>query len=484
MAYELKQELKLTQKLMLTPQLQLAIKLLQLSRQELVDMVREEVDQNPVLDEQPSVDTAVPEPPSASSETEKNEIDWESYVEHHEDFSGRRSLDFSTNTDEDSYFEKAQFSSPTLREHLLWQLRLLGLDAGDIDIGEFIIGNIDEDGYLRIVDTPEKGSDYEQCREAAIMEIGSSLGVEPGRVAPVLETVQQMDPVGVGGTSTIECLLLQAERLPVRDPLVIEIIKNHLGMLANKNYRAIARARRVDMDRVLGVVKVITEALNPMPGAGYGTDESRVVIPDVYVQKVEDEYVVTLNDDGLPRLKISPYYKKMLGSNGALGAETKSYVQERLRSAAWLIRSVHQRQRTIKKVVESIVGFQKDFLDKGLMHLKPIVLRDVAESIGMHESTISRVTSNKYVHTPRGIFELKYFFSTAMTRTDGSDVTAEYIKDRIKSIIDGEDPGAPLSDQRIAAIFKEQDVVVARRTVAKYREDVGYLSSSKRKSRY
>ncbi len=480
MAYELKQELKLTQKLSLTPQLQLAIKLLQLSRQELLDVVKEEVEVNPVLDENVEADLAEASP----NEVEKNELDWQQYLESQDESFSKSRLDFSKN-DNDGLIGKEVIYSDTLKQHLTSQLKFADLNVEEEMVGEFIIGNIDDNGYLRILDdAPLVSSNYELARKDAVQAVSVLLNLQVEMVECVLTRLQEFDPAGVVATSTAECLYLQALRLPIRDTLVEEIVKNHLGLLALKNYKAISKETGADTSDIMSAAQVVRDSLNPMLGGGFEGEVARAVVPDVFIRKVEGEYAVFLNDDGLPRLKISPYYKKLLGKNGKLSEEAKGYVQERFRSASWLIKCIQQRQSTIKKVVESIVKYQGKFLDNGLRSLKPMVLREVAEDIEMHESTVSRVTTNKYVDTPRGVFELKYFFSTAMSKTDGSDVSAEYVKEKVRKLIENEDVAIPLSDQQIAHRLKAFDMLVARRTVAKYREELGFLSSSKRKSRF
>jgi RNA polymerase sigma-54 factor len=478
MAYDFKQEqrqsLKLSQQLIMTPQLQLAIRLLQQSRQELVDTVREEIQSNPVLEDSGMVDTD--DAPEAKPPAK--EFDWQAYLEEYDSY--RIPGQYTSNRQEDNVVESASFSGDSLKEHLLGQLNLSALSEYEKKLGDFIIGNIDDDGYLRVIETGSAAGDL--TYEAAVVdEVAVLTGASANEVQNVLEIIQQFDPPGVCARDVRECLLLQARRLPVRDTLVEEIISTHLEELGRKNYKAIARKMGFSIEKVLETVKKITEFLNPVPCAGYGSDASRVIIPDIYIHKAGDEYVLSLNEDGMPMLKISPYYRRMLKENGA-SSEARGYIQERLRSALWLIKSVHQRQRTLLKVVGSIVKFQKEFLDKGLKYMKPLVLKVVAEDIGVHESTVSRVTSNKYAHTPRGIFELKYFFSTGMSGSDGSNFTAEYIKEKLKSIIQSEDVRNPMSDQQIADKLKEYGIVVARRTATKYREELGYLSSTRRKS--
>lgn len=484
MAYELRQELKLTQNLVMTPQLQLAIKLLQLSRLELVEMVREEVETNPVLEDLsgPEVEAggqeALPEKP------ERPEMDWEAYIEEQSQYRSG-GIDFSERDEEDDFMSNLSAPGGSLPEHLMWQLRMQGLADEDFAVGEFIIGNIDEDGYLRVVERgqmqPMQDDEYEA---ATISEVASSAGASIEDASRVLAMIQQFDPLGAGSRTLRECLLVQARSLPVRDTVMEEVISCHLDKLARKNFKAIAKAIGVEVEEVLEAARTISRCLNPMPGSGFGEDESRAVLPDIYIHKVGEEYVISLNEDGMPKLKISPYYRELLKAGGASADQAKGYIQDKLRSAMWLIKSVHQRQRTIYKVVECIVKFQREFLDRGLKHLKPLVLKDVAVEIGMHESTVSRVTSNKYVQTPRGIFELKYFFSNGIAGEGGEAVAVEYIKEKVRKIIESEDAKNPLSDKQIAEALKESGIMVARRTATKYREALGFQSSNRRKVHY
>jgi RNA polymerase sigma-54 factor len=481
MAYDFKQEqrqgLKLSQQLIMTPQLQLAIRLLQLSRQDLLDTVREELQSNPVLEDSVASDTAdVPEP-----EPPSQELDWQSYLEDYDNY--KPPVRSVVDRQEDSLVERVSPSGGSLKEYLMWQLNNSALSEYEKKIGEFIIGNIDEDGCLRVIERVSVADEDSVYEDAVLDDIARLTGAARLEVQSVLEVIQQFDPPGVGARDVSECLLLQARRLGVRDTVVEEIISKHLERLADKNYKVIAREMDLPLDKVYEAVKIITGNLNPVPGAGFGLDESRVIVPDVYIQKVGGEYVFSLNEDGMPKLKVSRYYRKMLKENGA-SSEAGGYIQERLRSALWFIKSVHQRQKTLLRVVGSIVGFQEKFLDKGLKYMKPLVLKDVAEDVGVHESTVSRVTSNKYAQTPRGVFELKYFFSSGMNGSDGSTITSEYIKERVKSIIESEDLKKPFSDQKIADKLKEFGIAVARRTATKYREEIGYLSSSRRKTHF
>lgn len=485
MAYELKQELRLTQNLVMTPQLQLAIKLLQLSRLELVDMVRQEVLTNPVLEDTAENDGAAEggaeEPPSEAPKAP--EADWQAFLE--SPYQPGR-LNFNERPGDDENDPLANVSSeegPALDEYLLWQLNLNhGLTGDEVRLGEFIIGNIEPDGYLRLIDMA--GMKDEEFEAAVVKEAARLTGFSTGQVEKVLSVIQGFDPPGVAARTLRECLLTQARLLPVRDTVAEEIISSHLELLARRSYKAIAKCLSISVSEVVDASQTINKRLNPTPGSGFGSADARPVVPDIYIQKVGDDYVISLNDNGLPRLRISRYYREVLKArgNGAKGA--KAYLQDKMKSAMWLIKSVNQRQRTIYRVVECIVKFQREFLDNGLKYLRPLILRDVADEIEVHESTVSRVTSGKFVHTPRGIFELKYFFSNSMSNEDGSDTTAEYIKERLKGIIESEDSSKPLSDKRIVEILKESGIVLARRTATKYREAIGFQSSSRRRAHY
>ncbi|MEE9542385.1 MAG: RNA polymerase factor sigma-54, partial [Thermodesulfobacteriota bacterium] len=386
---------------------------------------------------------------------------------------------FNNNPEGDS-LDNITDTSSGLHEHLLSQLHLSGLSDGETALGEFIIGNIDGDGYLRVVE--DNSMDDAGLEEASLLEIGAHTGDEEADVMRVLKTIQMFEPAGVGARSTRECLLLQARCLPVRDTVVEEIISAHLTLLANKNYKLIARKLAISFDEVIRAAKKIVKELNPMPGSAFGTEELSSITPDVFIRKVAGEYIITQNDSGLPRLKISPYYRNLMNNGGELPEQAKEYIQERFRSALWLIKSIHQRHRTIYRVVESIVKFQRDFLDKGVQHLKPLTLKDVADDIEVHESTVSRVTSNKYAETPRGTYRLKYFFSNSLGNQEGIDVSVEYIKSTMLELVSSEESRKPLSDMKLVEELKRFNIDISRRTVTKYREALGILSSHKRKS--
>ena len=478
MALALKQQLKLTQQLLMTPQLQQAIKLLQLSRLELADTIRQEIEQNPLLEEMSPGDTDYDvgmEPPAGTEDTpdipdiEKTgevnmedtsssmqEINWEDDYANYYD----AGFSFSREAPDKNRLSQLDFltKETNLQSHLQWQLSCTEVDSDVEEAAEFVIGNLNSNGFLDI--TAEDIMREMDCNETTARR--------------AIVVVQEMDPAGVGAVDVKESLLLQLKRLDLEDSLAAEIIKDHLHSLELKNYGAIAKAIKRPIKEILAAIDVITN-LNPFPGEQYSERDVHYIIPDVFVHKVGDEYLIVLNDEGLPRLRVSSAYEELIETDSGVPAETKTYIKEKLRDALWLIKSMQQRQRTIYKVVESLLKFQKDFFERGVEHLKPLVLRDVAEDIEMHESTVSRVTTNKYMHTPMGIFELKYFFSTAIPQQDGEALAAESIRQRIKAMIKNENIEKPLTDNAISKALDKEGIKVARRTVAKYREQLGIL---------
>jgi RNA polymerase sigma-54 factor len=470
---EIKQQLKLSQQLIMTPQLQQAIKLLQMSRMELTELVQEELLENPMLEEtaesrdpatERSEDSLNGEDPD-KTRAEGDEIDWERYLENQALQSPLPSVR-AGGDDEAPGFEATFSSDEDLAEHLAWQVRMADFVEDEQRFIALVIGNLDDDGYLKIEGVPA---------EEVVPKLAAEAGLNEEDAEEVLHMLQQLDPLGVAARSLIECLTIQAEHYGM-DELVIRVLKQHLGDLEKRNYQGIAKECGCAVEEIYDVAQIIAE-LEPRPARRFQTEEPRYIVPDVHVHKVGDEYYVVANDDGMPKLKISGFYRAAMADS----AKAKEYVQDKLRSAQWLIRSIDQRRKTIVRVTECIVEKQRDFFDKGIDYLRPMILRDVAEAVGMHESTISRVTSNKYVHTPRGTFELKYFFNSAIRRDNQGDIASESVKQAIKNIIAEEDSKAPLSDQRIVEILGDGGIKIARRTVAKYREMLGILSSSKRK---
>ncbi|HET6461846.1 MAG TPA: RNA polymerase factor sigma-54 [Syntrophales bacterium] len=484
MAFELKQNLKLSQQLVMTPQLQQAIKLLQLSRLELTDLISQEMQENPLLEEvtsdelpeDASVQESEPlemtdrEEIKAVERTEeitgegdgKEDFDWNSYLEDY----GPTGVRYDRKDDDAPSWDNMLMVKPSLTDHLMWQLKLSRITDEEMKIGEQIIGNLDSNGYL----------------VASLQEIAQQGGVEENFVEGVLKKIQEFDPPGIAARDIKECLMIQARVLGVLSPVVESIINEHLKDLEIKNYANISRKLKVPMSEVLQAVCIIS-SMDPKPGRLYTEERVDTITPDVYVFKSGDEYKIVLNDDGLPKLRISNFYKEIMGgSNTYPDAESsRKYIRERMQSATWLIKSIQQRQRTIYKVTESILKLQREFFDYGINYLKPLVLRDIAEDVEMHESTISRVVTNKYMHTPRGIFELKYFFSSRIQKTSGDAVASKSVKEEIKKLVSAEDPKKPYSDSDIVDLLKKSGISIARRTVAKYREMMGVLPSSKRK---
>jgi RNA polymerase sigma-54 factor len=482
MALELKQQLRLTQQLVMTPQLQQAIKLLQMNRLELVGVVQQELEENPVLEEvaegaeeespAPEAAEAPAEPVEAAapeaaegerepSDAEKiADIDWQNYMEAYPQTGMREARD----DDDRPSFESTLTRRPTLAEHLEWQLQLSSLPAEEVAVASFLIGNLDDRGYL--------GGPLE--------EVARQAGVTPEFAESVLLKIQEFDPPGIAARDLRECLKLQVRALSLEDPIVFRIIDDALDALIKRDFRRVARELGISIEEVAAAARVIG-SLEPRPGRAFGGDDPIYIVPDIYVYKVGDDFHIVLNDDGLPRLRINSLYRDVLARGSNASKETRSYVHEKVRSALWLIKSIHQRQRTIYKVMDSILKHQREFFEKGINFLKPLNLRDVADDIEMHESTVSRVTTNKYVHTPQGIFELKYFFNSSINRVDGQAVASESVKERIGRLIRNEDPRRPLSDQRIAEMLRVANINIARRTVTKYREALNILSSTKRR---
>jgi RNA polymerase sigma-54 factor len=475
MALQLKQSLNLSQQLIMTPQLQQAIKLLQLSRLELLETITQEMETNPVLEEQALEDPDDGEAPEEPAEPEtlpevsveedvrREDMDWEVYLG-----------EYNTGWAETPYdareypsFENFTAQRSNLASHLEWQLQMCDLSDGEREIAEYITGNLDSDGYLKVSD----------------QDISESTGTSLEEVEGVVDLIQRLDPSGVAARDTRECLLIQIRNNGWRKSLAEAIVRDFMDRLENRNFDQIARGLGVTVDEVTAAVSLIT-SLDPKPGRLFSDDETIYISPDIYVFKVGEDYEIVLNEDGLPKLRINSFYREVLSSKEAHKDSTREYIQDKLKSAAWLIKSIHQRQRTIYRVTESIVRFQRDFLENGIAHLKPLVLRDIAEDIQMHESTISRVTTNKYVHTPQGVFELKYFFNSAISGPGGESVASESVKQRLRDIIKGEDSKHPYSDQDVAELLKAEGINVARRTVAKYREAMNILPSRRRKRHY
>ena len=360
-------------------------------------------------------------------------------------------------------YENIISTSQTLHDYLHWQMKMSGFSELEEQIADVLISYVDDDGYLK---TP-------------LTQICEEEKFELADVEDTLSLIHEFDPPGVGARDLKECLLIQAKHLEEDTQDLVYLINNHIKDLEKKNFEAISKALNKDIREIAEICNIIY-TMEPKPGRAYISNDTQYVTPDVYVYKVGDDYVVSLNEDGLPRLKISNFYKNML-KGGTTNKEEQTYIQEKLKSAVWLIKSIHQRQRTIYKVSESIVKHQREFFEKGAAFLKPMVLRDIANDIGMHESTVSRVTTAKYVHTPQGIYELKYFFNSGINSSEGDALASESVKLKIKDMVARENVKNPLSDQKIAEVLSKEGIQIARRTVAKYREMLKILPSSQRK---
>jgi RNA polymerase sigma-54 factor len=477
MGLELRQQLKLTQQLVMTPQLQQAIKLLQLSRLELVESIQQELMENPFLEELDAevADTA-PTPDnlddyegahntaeSQAKEEVMRTADWENYLG---EFSSvtKQSMGRELEVPEEGLSLEARLTCrPSLEGHLSWQMRLSRFTEEELDIGDVIIGNLDSRGYL----------------QASVEELQTLLnGVGAEAVESVIQRIQRLDPVGVAARTVQECLLVQMEVLGIDDPILMSLVRDHLEDLEKHRYKPLTKKFKISMDD-LKVYLDLMQTLEPMPGANFFSGDPQYVSPDVFVFKNGEDFVIVLNEDGFPRLQLNSYYVENIKAKTSV---EKDYFQDKIRSAEWLMKSLYQRQRTLYKVMESIVRFQRGFFEEGVSRLKPLILKEVAEDISMHESTVSRITTSKYVATPHGIYELKFFFNSALDLDDGTQVGSESVKALIKQLIADENDKRPLSDEQIGEILKQKlEVNIARRTVAKYRTAMNIESSSKRK---
>jgi RNA polymerase sigma-54 factor len=492
---ELKQQLKMSQQLVMTPQLQQAIKLLQMSRMELVETVHQELLENPVLEDvrelaEPGNGVNGSDPSAAATSSanieqvlasgdqkldegaraadkKASEIDWDRYIENHAMQAPMPGGVYRGSGDELPSLEATLTKTEDLVDHIEWQIRMSDLVDDERRFAALVVGNLDDRGYLTVEGV---------APDEVLPRLAAESEVDPEDAEEILKVIQGFDPIGVAARDLRECLLVQARHFGM-DELVLRVLDDHLPDLERRNYQAIAKKLNVEVEEVYDVAQVIAE-LEPRPARNFIAAEPQYIVPDVWVHKVGDKYFVVANDDGMPKLKISGFYRSAMKGD----AEAKEYIQNKLRSAQWLIRSIDQRRKTIERVTECIVEKQKEFFERGIEFLKPMILRDVAEEVGMHESTISRVTSNKYVATPRGVFELKFFFNSAIKRDSGEDdIASESVKQAIKRICEAEEPKHPHSDQKIVELLAKEKIMIARRTVAKYREMLGILSSSKRK---
>ena len=545
----------------MTPQLQQAIKLLQLSRAELEELIEQTLIENPVLEEGIDMDTfpnktedsqettETAESPEVVADTDdfetarenepekkdQDEIDWQQYIEQVEQFGGyqERRYNVASEDEEGPSIEATAAQTESLADHLVWQLDMLDLSKLEYLAGAYLIGNIDDDGFLvtsirellesqrdlydqifakhksgDLPDLPEIDPDMLDLKfqsgkptqkkknkkeePSDFVEEVNVLEEEPKKtellsaacsfVENVLVKIQQFNPNGVGARSLQECLLIQLDILGESGNLCSRIVKNDMPLLESKDLKKIARRQKQDIEQVIEAYRLIM-SLEPKPGREFIANPSHhYIIPDVYIYQKDHEYKVALNSAGMPRLRISNYYKDLSNTLEDDGSLTKDYILEKVKAGQWLLKSIEQRQKTIYRVTKSILRFQKEFFEKGIHYLRPLVLKDVAEDIDVHESTVSRITTNKYVHTPQGIFELKYFFTSGIDQGRGEAVSSKRIKDMIMQMVQKENLKSPYTDLQIADVLERKSgIKVARRTVAKYREALNILPSNKRK---
>ena len=473
MAREFRLEQKQVQKLILSPQMQQAIYLLQLPLMELGQFLQQQLIQNPVLEE---VEEIEPSPSEEESLSELKKEDYEPDVqeemqriarfdrEWHDYFRDTNTLGRTEVDEEKHRFRESSITRPlSLQDHLLRQLHISTSSPKQVKIGEMIIGNIDGNGYL----------------QSPTEEIAKTLSVRNQEAGKVLSLIQTFDPLGVGARDLRECLLLQLGSLKKQESLAAKIISQHLRYLEKRRYPRIAEALAVPLKKVKEAAKMIA-TLEPKPGRRFFPERNDPIIADLILKKVDGEYQMIINEGELPRLRVSSTYQKLM-KKGNPDPDAYQYLLEKFKSAMWVIKGIEQRRRTVRKVAESIVKKQREFLDKGVDYLKPCTMQEIADEIGMHESTVSRVTTNKYIETPQGLFELKYFFSSEIPTTNSKSISKVSLKAKIRELIEKEDSLQPLTDQEIAQRLAAQDIRIARRTAAKYREDIGLLPSNLRK---
>ncbi len=477
MAIENRLELKLSQKLVLTPQLQMAIKLLQMPQLELSQTLTQELTENPFLEE--TMDTMSSDELSTE---ERDSLDHEGDMRDDaeipleglatftaDDYFDERSSDgrdlgyFTAGNVEHPSFEQFLTSAPDLYDHLIWQLRMSHDEDEVRRVAEIIIANIDESGYLI----------------ASNEEISQIAATPLEVVEEAVMLVQSFDPPGIAAHDLRECLLLQLKPINLSGSLVETLILNHLDLISRKKYQNVARLCNTSVDDVMAAVKIL-EGLEPKPARSFSTEAASYIVPDVYIVRTDSGYQILLNDEGLPKLRINSYYHRLLSQKNLVPKEERQFLEDKLRSAIWLIKSLDQRNKTIYRVTESILNYQKEFFDGGVNNLKPLNLKDIATELSLHESTISRVTSNKHLACPHGIYSFKYFFSNAIQSASG-ELSSTSVKEMIRKIIGEEDPANPLSDMKIVGIFKSQNISIARRTIAKYREELKIPAQSQRR---
>lgn len=463
MGFEL--NLQQTQKLIMTPELRQAIAVLQLSSLELAEFVQEQILENPALEIESGEDANEginAEVREEKEDSEKFDVDWQEYFQDGSDLGYvRMPKEEAKEVNYDNFLTRA----PNLEEFLTNQLEICGCSPSQKLIAKFIIGNLDKNGYLCV----------------SLNEIGKYCSVSKDEAEKALKLVQSFDPPGIAARNIVECLLIQVNNKKNENKVILsEIIKNHLEDVANGKLLKIAKDLQISVEEVQSLVDYI-KTLDPKPGMWFGDNEQiTYIVPDVVVEKVEGEYVVLVNDVYTPRLGINPVYRKLLGTD-TVDPNVKKFIEGKLNSAAWVIKSIEQRRLTLYKVVNCIVDLQRNFLDKGVKYLKPLNLKQVADELEIHESTVSRATNNKYIQTPQGVFPLKFFFASGVDNFTGNGVSSESIKKMIKDYINNENPTKPYTDQQLTNMLQSQGIKISRRTVAKYRSELAIPSTSKRK---
>ncbi|MBS3818768.1 RNA polymerase factor sigma-54 [bacterium] len=480
MALKQRLDQKQVQKLILAPALQQAIKLLPLTNLELVEVIDTELSQNPMLEQAENTDEESPEEEEKTEESGQDkslgseEDDGSSGEMEDEDFN-HYFQEYFDNEFRPRFSEKKESlplenfisKSPSLWDHLNWQANLSFFEAEDKKVAQYIIGNITQDGYL--ISSEE--------------DIASAMNVSVEKVREIRDKIKRFDPVGVGSLSLKEALLTQMEYYEIKDPIAREIVTRYLPMLEKSSYLKLAKKLGVALDAIKSRIDVIKE-LDPAPGQKYAHEKTNYVVPDILVRKENSEYEIILNDEGLPHLRINNYYKSLLSKASKENPEAYRYMKDKMKKAFWFLRSLDQRNQTIYKVAKYIVEKQKDFIEKGIEWIKPLTLIDLAQEIGVHESTVGRVVANKYMMTPRGVFPLNYFFHKSLSGDFGEEVSSLRVKERIKKLVEKEDKEKPLSDIEIGKILSEKNFNIARRTVAKYRKQLRIPPSHIRKRKY
>jgi RNA polymerase sigma-54 factor len=483
-------EQRQVQRLILAPALQQAIKLLPLTNLELIEIIDTELSENPVLESEEETIEKTPGEEAEEGEKDREEkgkeqeekpedlesegvketqkededLEFESYFQEYFD---DRFRSFSLEKKEVPSLENIVSKSPSLWDHLNWQANLTFFDKKDKEIAQYIIGNINEDGYLT----------------TSVEEIAKTCKNSVEKVNEVREKIKGFDPVGVGSLNLKEALLAQIDYLQIKDEVACSIINDHLHLLEKSDYSHLAKVLGIPLSAVKCHMEII-KGLDPAPGRKYSQERTFYVVPDIIVTKEDDKLNIVLNNESLPRLKISSYYKKLLAQASKDNPDTYRFLKDKMKKAFWFLRSLDQRNQTIYKVAKYIVEEQKEFIEKGIEHIKPLTLIELAQEIGVHESTVGRVVANKYIMTPRGVFSLKYFFHKSLSGDFGEEISSLRIKERIKKLIDSEDKGDPLSDIEIGEILARENLRVARRTVAKYRKQLRIQPSHIRKRKF